>query len=67
MVVGAEGDVFLLLPRVLLEEGALVDSHRAADLDLLVVGRTLEQVRSEGGGELSKTNGREATLKRYNI
>ena len=55
MVVGVEGDVFLLLPRVLLEEGALVDSRRAADLDLLAMGRILERVRVEGGGELFKT------------
>ena len=49
------GEVFLLLPRVLLEGGAFVDSRGAVNLDLLVVGRTLEQVRAEGGGKPSKT------------
>ena len=55
MVVGSGGDVFLLLPRVLLEGGASVKGRRAADLDLLAVGRILEWVRVEGGGELFKT------------
>ena len=55
MVVDAGGDVFLLLPCVLLEGGALVDGSRTADLDLLAVGCTLEQVWAERGGELSKT------------
>ena len=55
MVVGSGGDVFLLLPRVLLEGGASVKGRRAADLDLLAVGRILERVRVEGGGELFKT------------
>ena len=49
------GKAFLLLPRVLLEEGAFVDSHRAMNLNLLAVGHTLERVRVEGGGEPSKT------------
>ena len=49
------GDIFLLLPHILLEGGASIDGRRAAYLDLLVVGRTLERVRAEGGGELSKT------------
>ena len=49
------GDIFLLLPRVLLERGASVDGCGAAGLGLPVVGRLLEWVRAEGGGELSKT------------
>ena len=54
-MVGSGGDVFLLPPRVLLEGGASVKGRRAAELDLLVVGHTLERVRVEGGGELFKT------------
>ena len=49
------GEVFLLLPRVLLEGGVSVDSCKAVNLDLLVVGRMLEQVRAEGGEDPSKT------------
>ena len=49
------GDVFLLLPRVLLEGGASADGYRVMGLDLLVVERLLERVQAEGGGELSKT------------
>ena len=48
------GEVFLLLPHVLLEGGASIDSCGAVNLDLLAVGRTLERVRAAGGGELSK-------------
>ena len=56
MVVDVEGrDVFLLLPRVLLEGGALVDGCEVANLDLLAVGHMLEWVLAKGGGELSKT------------
>ena len=56
MVVDArEGEVFLLLPCVLLEGGASIDSHGAVNLDLLAVGRTLERVLAEGGGKFSKT------------
>ena len=55
MVDARGGDIFLLLPRVLLEEGASVDGRRAVGLDLLAVGRLLERVQVEGGGELSKT------------
>ena len=49
------GDVFLLLPRVLLEGGASVDGRGAAGLDLLAIGCLLERARAKGGGELSKT------------
>ena len=49
------GEVFLLLPCVLLEEGALVDIRGVENLDLLAVGRTLEYVRAEGGREPFKT------------
>ena len=49
------GEVFLLLPRVLLEGRASIDGCEAMNLDLLVVGRSLERVRAEGGGEPSKT------------
>ena len=49
------GDVFLLLPLVLLDGGASVYTRRAVSLNLLGVGRLLEWVRAEGEGELSKT------------
>ena len=49
------GEVFLVLPRVLLEGGELVGGHRAADLDLLAVGHMLEWVWAEGGGDPFKT------------
>ena len=49
------GEVFLLLPRVLLEGRASIDGCEAMNLNLLVVGCMLERVRVEGGGELSKT------------
>ena len=55
MVDGAGGDVFLLLPRVLLEGGALANSSGAMGLDLLIIGRLLEGVQVEEGGSLSKT------------
>ena len=56
MVVDAGGgDVFLLLPRVLLEGGALVDGYRVVKLNLLAVGRMLGWVRVEGGGVFFKT------------
>ena len=56
MVVDVEGgDVFLFLPRVLLEGEVSVDGCGAIGLDLLVVGCLLEWVRAEGGRELSNT------------
>ena len=68
MVDAGGGDVFLLLPRVLLEGGALADDRRAVGIDLPAVGRLLERVRAEGGGELSKTMlPRKVTLKRHNV
>ena len=54
-MVGAGGrDFYLLLPQVLLEGGASIDGCGVAGLDLLAVGRLLEQARAKGG-ELSKT------------
>ena len=55
MVDTGGGDVFLLLPRVLLEGGASVDDRRAIGLGLLAVGRLLKQVHAKERGELSKT------------
>ena len=55
MADGAGGDVFLFLPRVLLEGGASMDGLGAKGLGLLIVERLLEQVRAEGGGELLRT------------
>ena len=56
MVVGTGGgEIFILLPRVLRERGASVGDRRVADLDLLAIGRTLERVRAERGGEPFKT------------
>ena len=49
------GYVFFLLLRVLLEGGTSADDHKVVGLDLPTVGRLLEWVRAEGGGELSKT------------
>ena len=49
------GDVFLLLPRVLLERRVSVDGGGVEGLGLPAVGRLLERVRAEGGGELSRT------------
>ena len=49
------GDVFLLLPRVLLEGGASVDGCGVVGLDLLVVRCLLEWVQAEGGREPSNT------------
>ena len=49
------GDVFLLLPWVLLEGGAFMDGRGAAGLFLPAVGRLLERVRAEGGGEPLRT------------
>ena len=55
-MVDVEGwDVFLLLPRVLLEEGASANSRRAVGLDLPVVGHLLEWVQADEGRELFKT------------
>lgn len=55
MADGADGDVFLLLPQVLLEGGASTNGLGAKGLGLLVVERLLEQVRAEGGEELLRT------------
>ena len=62
MVVGGGGDVFLLLARVLLEEGtstaglgASMASLGAKGLGLLAVECQLERVRVDGGGKLSRT------------
>ena len=49
----ARGDVFLLLPRVLLERGASIDGFNVGGLGLVVVNRLLEQVLTVGGGELT--------------
>ena len=49
------GDVFLLLPWVLLERGASSDSHGVVGLDFPTVEHLLERVRAEGGRELYKT------------
>ena len=54
-MVDAGGEVFLLLPCVLLEGEVSVEGCGVVNLDLLAVGRTLERVRVEGGGEPSKT------------
>ena len=48
MANGAGGDVFFLLPRVLLDRGASVDGFGAEGLSLLAVERLLERVRAEG-------------------
>ena len=48
-------DVFLLLPRVLLKEGASIDGCGMGDLDLATIERLLERVLAERGGELSRT------------
>ena len=59
MADGGGGYVFLLLPRVLLEGGAsmdgLKDGLRMEVIGLLAVEHLLEQVRAEGGRELSRT------------
>ena len=49
------GDVFLLLPRILLEKGVFVDGSRMEGLGLPAVGHLLERVRVEGAGELLRT------------
>jgi len=49
---GVGGDVFLLLPQVLLEGGAFTDGLGAEGLGLLAVEYLLEWVQAEGGGEL---------------
>ena len=48
------GEVFPLLPHVLLERGAFVDNCGVVNLDLLVVRRTLERVLVARGGDISK-------------
>ena len=48
-------DVFLFLPRVLLEARASILGLRAEGLGLLAIERLLERVRAEEGGEPSKT------------
>ena len=55
MVDEGGGDVFLLLPWVLLEGGASTDGRGVVGLDLLVIGRLLERVRVEGGGKALRT------------
>jgi len=52
---GTGGDVFLLLPWVLLKGGASTDGFGMGGLDLAVVECLVEQVLVEGGGELSRT------------
>ena len=55
MVDGAGGDIFLLLPQVLLEGEASTNGFGVGGLGLPIVERLLERVRAEGGGELSRT------------
>ena len=42
------GDIFLLLPQVLLEGGASMDDHGAAGLGLLAVRRLLNEYEQKG-------------------
>ena len=51
----AGGDVFLLLPQVLLEGGASTDGFGVGGLGLPIVERLLEQGRAELRGELFRT------------
>ena len=51
----AGGDVFLLLPQVLLEGGASMDGFGVGGLGLPIVERLLEQGRAELRGELFRT------------
>ena len=55
MADGASGDVFLLLPRVLLEGGTSTDGLGVEGLDLFAIEHLLERVQAEGGGELLRT------------
>ena len=55
MTDGIGGDVFLLLPCVLLEGGASTNEFDVGGLGLASVKRLLERVLIEGGGELSST------------
>jgi len=45
---GADGDVFFLLPQVLLDRGASAGGFGAEGLSLLAVERLLEWVRAKG-------------------
>ena len=69
MADGAGGDVFLLLPQVLLKGGASTTSLGAEGLGLLVIERLLEQVQAEGGEEPLNyaANGRKATYVGNNV
>lgn len=51
----AGGDVFLLLPLVLLEGRASMDGFGIRGLDLATIERLLKRVRAKGGRELSRT------------
>ena len=53
MANGARIDVFLLLPRILLEGGAFTNGFSVRGLDLAAVKHLVERVLAEGGGELS--------------
>ena len=55
MANGADGDVFLLLLRVLLEGQGSMDGFGVGGLSLSTVERLLERVRAEERGELSRT------------
>ena len=55
MANGGGGDVFFLLPRVLLEGGVFVVGLGAESLRLLAIERLLEWVKAEGREELSRT------------
>lgn len=48
-------DVFLLLPRVLLEGRTSTDGFGVGGLGLVTVKLLLEQIRAEGKGELYRT------------
>ena len=51
----AGGDVFLLLPQVLLEGGASMDGFSVGGLDLATVERLLNRVEAEGTIEILRT------------